>query len=106
MLWLLCVAFAAAASDLEARVLDLELQLAQVLKELRSATQTIAELKARIEDPAPLHTRENFSFPSPILPPLDSSVIWSRQHDEDGTVGTHQILSLIHNETGINAFPW
>lgn len=96
-----------AASDLESRVVSLELQLAQVLKELKAATQTIAELKSRIEDPTnPLHTRENFSNPSPIVPPLDSSVIWTRQHNEDGSAGTHEMLSLIYNETGSHAFPW
>jgi len=105
-MWFLCWAALVAASDLEARVLHLETQLAQVLGELKTATQTIAELQSRIKDPAPLHTRENFSFPSPVIPPLDSSVVWSRQHNEDGSDGTHEMLSLIYNETGINAFPW
>jgi hypothetical protein len=37
---------------------------------------------------------------------LDCPVVWTKQHDEDGQVGTHSILALIQNETAPNGFPW
>ena len=37
---------------------------------------------------------------------MDSPVVWSKQHDEDGQNGTHSVLALIQNETAATAFPW
>jgi hypothetical protein len=113
MKWLLFCVCLVAASDLEARVRKLELQLENVLIELKTATVTIADLRAKLssvppsrQDPPTLHTRETFSNATPVVPPLDSSVVWARQHNEDGTAETHEMLSLIYNETGVNSFPW
>ncbi len=57
-------------------------------------------------DETVLHTFETFSVTQPPVPPLNSPIVWSRQHDEDGTVGTHQTLSIIQKETASHAFPW
>jgi hypothetical protein len=108
--WLVLWLSLAAASDLEVRVRNLELQLVDVLAELKAATRTIAQLNAKLlakqDPPTPLHTREIFSKMTPVIPPLDSAVTWARQHDEDGTAETHEMLSLIFNETGVNSYPW
>ena len=58
---------------------------------------------------APLHRRECFNDDGPdcaVVPPLDSPVVWSKQHDEDGQHGTHSILALVQNETANKSFPW
>ena len=57
----------------------------------------------------PLRQRECFNdhgTACAIVPPLDSPVVWSKQHDEDGQHGTHSVLALIQNETANESFPW
>lgn len=53
-----------------------------------------------------VHKFETFSDTQPPVPPLDSPIVWTRQHDEDGTIGTHQTLSIIQKETASHSFPW
>jgi hypothetical protein len=57
----------------------------------------------------PLHQVECFNdhgADCAVVPPLDSAVVWSKQHDEDGQHGTHSTLALIQNETANQSFPW
>jgi len=104
---------------LEFRLLLMESKVAILSEQLSDARNVISKLNLRLAgdnlsqpatrkvDPGiPLHTRETFSPRAPEVPPLDSSVTWSRQHDEDGTFQTHEMLSLIFNETANKSYAW
>jgi hypothetical protein len=80
--------------------------LEQQVELLALLVATLTAAPAANDAPQPLHTRENFSAVVPPVPPLDSPVVWARQHDEDGTFMTHQTLSIIQKETATRAFPW
>ena len=52
-----------------------------------------------------LQTREHFAD-AVVLPPLDSSVVWTKGQQKSQT-GTHEIVSLIHEVAAVaESYPW
>jgi hypothetical protein len=86
-----------------------------LLQRLAAVETELASLRALIVNRAaaapsdPLHGRECFNDDSkacPTIPPLDSPVVWSKEHDKNSNPDTHSILALVQNETASASFPW
>jgi hypothetical protein len=56
----------------------------------------------RSGEPLTTHLRQG----QPPEQPLDSMVVFERGDDNNGRLGTHEILSLIHQEKGKRSYPW
>lgn len=56
----------------------------------------------RTGEPVTTHLRQG----QPPEQPLDSMLVFERGDDNNGRLGTHEILSLIHQERGKRSFPW
>ena len=97
---------AAARADTGDYALDRIAALERQVERLTLLVTKLTTGEATTGDVQPLHTREDFSTVVPPVPLLDSPIVWTRQHDEDGTFITHQTLSIIQKETGTRAFPW
>ena len=52
--------------------------------------------------PLTTHARKG----QPPIQPLDTMLLYERSDDSQVQAGTHEVLSLIHEEKGPNSFPW
>lgn len=43
---------------------------------------------------------------NPDIPPLDTTLLFARGDNNNGTAITHEVLSLIHQENGTHSYPW
>lgn len=78
-----------------------------------SLVSVLAGVAARLDAAAPAPKIQwagdplttTLTMGSPVIPPLDTIVRWSREDHVD-TPGTRQILSLIQEERANHAYPW
>ena len=57
---------------------------------------------ANTSEPMTTHMRRG----NPPVQPLDTMLLFERGDDNNGPAMTHQVLSLIHQETGKHSYPW
>lgn len=78
---------------------------AALVPALAAVAATAAVKESQAQETLPDTLPRRFIVGKPDIPPLDTPILFAREGSHE-TGQTHEVLSLIQDEKGSNAFPW